>query len=365
MKSQPTEPEWTRVGLLSVASGAPAHELSQDQARDFARRIFARDFADESAFAQLLESFDNAGVRTRQLAVPPAWLEEPRSFPEKNEVYVNEAVRLSRGVAEQAIVASGIHRRDLGAIVFVSSTGISTPSLDGRIVQELDLPRTLQRTPLWGLGCAGGSAALLRSATLARGLKRPVLAVACELCSLTFVHGDRRKANVIAAALFGDGAAACVVAPSPWWDPEEGPELLGGHCRLLDRSEDVMGWDVEAGGLRVRFAPTIPGVVREHTPDIVRASRACAGLSEGEPIAHWVLHPGGRKVLDAYADALGLEDADLEHSRSVLRDHGNMSSPTVLFVLERFLASVERSNRPGLVLGLGPGFCAESAVFRW
>jgi alkylresorcinol/alkylpyrone synthase len=359
------EREHVRIGLLSVASGAPAHELSQDQARRFAGRLFAHDFADEIAFAQLLESFDHAGIRTRQLAVPPEWLQEARSFPEKNEVYVREAVRLSRGVAEQAIVASGIERRDLGAIVFASSTGIATPSLDGRLVQELDLPRTIQRLPIWGLGCAGGSAALFRSLTLARGLGRPVLAVACELCSLTFVHEDRRKANVIAVALFGDGAAACVVAPGPWWTPEEGPELLAGYSRLLDRSEDVMGWDVDSGGLRVRFAPTIPGVVREHTPDIVRAARAAAGLYDGEPIAHWALHPGGRKVLEAYAVSLGLGEAELHHSRSVLRDHGNMSGPTVLFVLERLLESAEQSNSPGLVLGLGPGFCAEGVVFRW
>lgn len=354
-----------RTGILSVASGAPEHELPQSRARAFAANFFAEDFTDPAEFEQLLQSFDHTGIRTRQLAVPAAWLARPRSFAEKNAVYMAEAVRLARGVAEQALVASNIERRDVGAILFVSSTGIATPSLDARLLQELDLPRAALRVPLWGLGCAGGSAALLRAWALARGLGRPVLAVVCELCSLTFVQKDRRKANVIAAALFGDGAAATVVAPEPWWTPDQGPELLGGTTRLLDATEDVMGWDLEEGGLRVRFSPAIPEIVREHAADVVRACRHGAGLSDDEPLAHWILHPGGRKVLEAYEAALALGPQQLGHARSVLRDHGNMSSATVLFVLERFLESTEASGRPGLVLGLGPGFCAEGVVFRW
>src|SRR5690606_1341321 len=162
------------------------------------------------------------------------WLLEPRSFAEKNAVYVKAATELSRDVAERAIAAVGLSRAEVGGVVFASSTGIATPSLDARLVQELGLARSVQRMPLWGLGCAGGGAALLRALILARGLGKPVLAIACELCSLTFVYQDRRKANVIAAALFGDGAAAAVIAPEPWWSPSQGPELMRGHSQLLD-----------------------------------------------------------------------------------------------------------------------------------
>lgn len=354
-----------RAGILSVSSGAPEHELSQERAREFARSFFSGDFRGRSEFAQLLEAFDNAGIRTRQLSVPMEWLQVPRTFAEKNAVYAEVAVALSKGVAEQAIAASGVPRKDFGAVVFASSTGIATPSLDARLVQELDLGRDVVRTPLWGLGCAGGSAALCRSLALARGLARPVLSIACELCSLTFVHGDRRKANVIAVALFGDGAAASVVAPEPWWTPGAGPELLTGHSHLLDDSAHVMGWDLEEQGLRVRFAPTIPSVVREHTADIVRGARRAAGLGEGDFIDHWVVHPGGSKVLDAYEAALELPRDVFRHSRDVLRDHGNMSSPTVLFVLERFLGETPAQGALGVMLSLGPGFCAETVVFRW
>lgn len=354
-----------RVGLLSVTSGAPEHELPQERAREFAQGFFADDFGDSVELAQLLGAFENAGIQTRQLAAPPEWFMTRRTFAEKNALYVESAVSLSRAVAEQAIMAAGVRRSELGAVVFVSSTGIATPSLDARLVQELDLPRDIARLPLWGLGCAGGSAGLCRSLALARGLGRPVLLVACELCSLTFVHGDRRKANVIAVALFGDGAAACVVAPEPWWIPAAGPELLASHAHLLDDSAHLMGWDLEEQGLRVRFAPTIPGVVRESTAEIVHGARRAAGMSGSELIEHWVVHPGGSKVLDAYEAALGLPPEVLRHARDVLRDHGNMSSPTALFVLERFLGETPARGALGLVMGLGPGFCAETAVFRW
>src|SRR5690606_10399657 len=175
-----------RVGLLSVTSGAPEHELPQERAREFAQGFFADDFGDSVELAQLLGAFENAGIQTRQLAAPPEWFMTRRTFAEKNALYVESAVSLSRAVAEQAIMAAGGRRSGLGAVVFVSSTGIATPSLDARLVQELDLPRDIARLPLWGLGCAGGSAGLCRSLALARGLGRPVLLVACELCSLTF-----------------------------------------------------------------------------------------------------------------------------------------------------------------------------------
>lgn len=355
-----------RVGIVGVGSASPAHPLEQARAKQFAAGFFADDFAKgDDETAALLASFDNAGVATRQLGRPIEWLADPRSFPEKNAAYVEQALLLSERAAERAIERSGVPRRELGAIVMATSTGIATPSLDARLVQSLDLPRTIARVPMWGLGCGGGGAALARAAALAQGLGQPVLVIACELCSLTFVHGDRRKANVIAVALFGDGAGACVVAPEPWWSPAQGPELLCGYSYLIDGSEDVMGWDLEDQGLRVRFAPTIPAIVEQLAAEFVLDAARSAGLREGDAIEQLVVHPGGRKVLDAYERALELEPSVLRHAREVLRDHGNMSSATVLFVLERFLADTPASGRAGLLLALGPGFCAEGAVFRW
>ena len=358
-----------RTGVLAVATASPEHELSQDRAKQFAKDLFTEYFGGRSTDAvdRLLRAYDNAGVRTRQLAMDTAWYEHPHSFRAKNAVYVEHALALARRAGGAALERAGVDASAIGAIVFASTTGISTPSLDARLAQDLGLGRDVARVPLWGLGCAGGGAGLARARDLAGALRRPVLLIAAELCSLTFVHADRRRANVIAVALFGDGAAAVVVAPEPWWDPAApaGPELIGAYSRLLPDSEDVMGWDLEDDGLRVRFSPAIPGIVRELGPELL-AEAAAVIDQPPEALEHLLVHPGGAKVLDAYSRALELGPERLQHARSVLRDHGNMSSPTVLFVLERFMAAQPQPRGElGLVLGLGPGFCAEGALFRW
>ncbi|PRQ02320.1 Alpha-pyrone synthesis polyketide synthase-like Pks11 [Enhygromyxa salina] len=358
-----------RTGILAVASASPEHVLTQAQAKQFARGMFTEYFADrgEAGVERLLRAYDNAGVETRQLGRPLDWYERSQSFAEKNAAYVEQALAMSHRAAAAALARAGLDPSEVGAIVFASSTGVSTPSLDARLVQELDLRRDVARVPIWGLGCAGGAGGLARARTLALGLGEPVLLIACELCSLTFMHSDRRRANLIAVALFGDGAAAAVVAPEPWWDPAQpaGPELLGGFSRLIDDSEHIMGWDVEDEGLRVRFSPKIPGIVSELGAGLIADAARDVGLEPGA-LRHLLMHPGGRKVIDAYERALGLEPGRLRHARGVLRDHGNMSSPTVLFVLERFLAEEQGPRgEAGLLLGLGPGFCAEGVVLRW
>ncbi len=259
----------------------------------------------------------------------------------------------------QALQRAKMSPSDIDAVVLVSTTGIRTPSLDGALMQRLGLPRTAARLPVWGLGCAGGAAGLARAAELVQARGKPVLLVAVEVCSATFVHGDRTKANLIATALFGDGAAAAVLAPA-----RTGLQVVGSASRLLDDSEDVMGWTLVDEGLRVRFARSIPGIVREVVPSFQQEVAASGGLSSKD-ITEYIVHPGGAKVLDAYADALEVGPEALADAYAVLREHGNMSSPTVLFVLERFLARAPAQAHDALVLGLGPGFSAEGVLARW
>lgn len=342
--------------VRGLGTAVPEHRLTQIEARAFARRFFHRDF---EAIDRLLRAFDHAGIVQRQLARPIGWYEQTRDFSTKNDVYRSAALELSCAAANLAITRAAVDRAELGALVFVSSTGISTPSLDSFLVQLIDLPRSIMRVPVWGLGCAGGGGGLARAAALARGLGKPVLLVTVEICSATFVHGDRSKANLIATALFGDGAAAAVIAPKG-----EGMTLLAGHSQLIDDTEEVMGWTLREGGLQVRFARSIPGIVQRTVPIFVRDAAAAAGIGAAS-IHHFVLHPGGAKVLEAYENALAVSRARLESAWAVLRDHGNMSSPTVLFVLERFMNTTSATGDCGIVLGLGPGFCAEGVVFRW
>jgi alkylresorcinol/alkylpyrone synthase len=341
--------------LSGIATAVPRHVVTQAAARDFARSFFSRDFAE---LDRLLEAFDNTGIERRHLARPVEWYGEPHDFPEKNAVYRETALELAVEAAGRAIEAAGVSREHIAAVLFVSTTGVATPSLDSHLIQRLGLPLTTARLPVWGLGCAGGAAGLARAADLSTGLGRPVLLVAVEICSATFVHGDRSKSNLIATALFGDGAAAVVVTPGG-----SGPEVIGSHSQLIEDSEDVMGWTLSAEGLQVVFSRSIPHIVRGLAGRVAQAAAERVGGSAAD-LVHFVFHPGGAKVLAAYAETFGLEPEALRHAASVLRDYGNMSSPSVLFVLERFLQAEPPSGRPALLMALGPGFSAESVVLR-
>jgi alkylresorcinol/alkylpyrone synthase len=342
--------------IAAVATAVPEHVVVQHEAGEFARRVFGPHVPD---IERLVSAFANTGIERRYLVRPLDWFEAPRPFAEKNAVYCETALELSLSAATRALGQANIDRADVGAILFVSTTGVATPSLDSFLIQRLGLSRSAVRLPVWGLGCAGGAAGLARAAELATTLGRPTLLVAVEVCSTTFVPTDRSRSNVIATALFGDGAAAVVLRPDG-----EGPEVLSSYSYLLDDSKDVMGWRVEADGLRVVFARSIPKLVRDLAGRIASAAAAGAGVSRAD-LANFVFHPGGAKVLRAYADTLGLDGGDLRHASGVLRDYGNMSSPSVLFVLERFLREDAATGRPALLMALGPGFSAESVVLRW
>ncbi|MEM6290921.1 MAG: 3-oxoacyl-[acyl-carrier-protein] synthase III C-terminal domain-containing protein [Myxococcota bacterium] len=342
--------------VVAVGTASPAYEVTQDETKAFAHGFFRDSFR---AIDRLLRAFDNTRIERRQLAQPLPWYREPHAFAEKNAVYCDCALQMAVEASTVALNRARLAPSDVGAVVFVSTTGIRTPSLDGPLMQQLGVRPTAVRLPVWGLGCGGGAAGLARAAELVRARSEPVLLVASEVCSATFMHGDRTKSNLIATALFGDGAAAAVLQPGGG-----GLEVLGSASRLLEDSEDVMGWTLEDEGLRVRFARSIPGIVRDVVPDFVAQSAAAVGLS-AEALEHFILHPGGAKVLEAYAEVLNVSVERLATAYAVLRDHGNMSSPTVLFALERFMDEVEPDGKAGLLLGLGPGFSAEGVVVRW
>ena len=308
---------------------------------------------------RLLPIFDNAHIQNRHFCVPPEWFGEDHPFHEKNALYVENALDLSEKAAKRALDKAGLEPEDVGAIFFVSTTGISTPSLDSKLMFRLGLPEHTKRVPLWGLGCAGGAAGLARAADHARAYpENPVLLVAVELCGLTFVRGDRSKSNLVATSLFADGAAAVLLGAG------EGPDLLGSYSTTWPETEDVMGWDVVEEGLRVRFARSVPQIVHEKMRGNLEAACDSIGLAL-EDLRHFVLHPGGPKVLEAYEATLGLSPGGLDLSREVLRDYGNMSSGSVLFVLEQFLKDYPTGScEHGTISALGPGFSAEHVLFR-
>ncbi|HKQ57503.1 MAG TPA: 3-oxoacyl-[acyl-carrier-protein] synthase III C-terminal domain-containing protein [Candidatus Eisenbacteria bacterium] len=352
-----------RVRLVALATAVPPHTVTQADAKDFARQLFREVL--EAGDDRLLAVFDHAGIAARNVAAPLEWFGADHDFAEKNALYVEHAVQLGARVASETMAKAGLTPRDIDHLVFVSSTGVAAPSIDARLANVLGLRGDFRRTPIWGLGCAGGVAGLARAREFA--LADPgsrVLVVALELCSLTFQRNDLSKRNLVAASLFGDGAAAALVTADASPNGHAPLELVAASGTFWPDTLDVMGWDVDGAGLHVVFARDIPTIVHERVRPGLSEFLGRHGLTL-ETLDHLVAHPGGTKVLAAYQQALGLPPGALGHARAVLRDHGNMSSPTCLFVLERFLES--RAIAPGqsaVLSALGPGFCAEYVLMR-
>jgi alkylresorcinol/alkylpyrone synthase len=337
-----------QVRLAALATRVPEHRFSQTEARTRAAALFADAMPDVD---RLLPLFDNAGIEWRYSAQPIAWHTEGHGFAIRNTSFIAAAEGLLADAARTAIARAGIEPDGVDAVVCVCSTGIATPSLDARIAERLGLRHDVERTPLFGLGCAGGALGLSRAAALARANPGSrVLFLVVELCTLALRLSDRTKANLVACALFGDGAAAAILSTDL-----PGPRLgISGEHRWNGTLE-VMGWQVEDDGLGVLFSVKVPEIARQHTRAATLAFLERHGL-DYTAVDRFICHPGGAKVVDALERAYELEPGTLADARAVLRDYGNMSAATVLFVLVRALR--EPGWRRGLLTAMGPGFCA-------
>jgi alkylresorcinol/alkylpyrone synthase len=311
-------------------------------------------FRDRGAeIARLMPVYDNAGIRTRYSCVPIDWYRRAVGWKERNARFVEHAVELLRRAASDCLARAQVPAERIDSIVVVSTSGIATPSLDARLMEVLPFRRDLQRLPIFGLGCAGGVLGLARAAALARAAPGShVLFLVVELCGLTFRNSDTSKSNIVATALFGDGAAAALVSCDR---AAPGPEIAGWGEYTWPDTLDVMGWRIEEDGFGVQFSRAIPTIVRERYGAAVEGFLAGQGLGL-EDLDGTLCHPGGAKVLDALETVFGLAPGTMNDSRAVLRDYGNMSGATVLFVIARALERGLRGRH--LVSSLGPGFTA-------
>ena len=351
--------------IAAISTAVPPHVITQQTAREFAAAFFAPQVRD---IERLLHVFDHAGIETRHISMPMEWFLSPRSFPEKNDRYVHESTRLGAEVLRRCSETAAIPLSDITHLVFVSTTGLATPSIDSRLLNTLGLSRHLVRTPVWGLGCAGGAAGLALAGRLTQADPTAVVALVCvELCSLTFHSLDYSQSNVVATALFGDGAAGLLIVGAERGERlrQPGPRLRAARTTTWPDSLDVMGWNFDAVGMQVVFSKAIPKVVREHVYDNTLAFLDAEHLTYAD-IRHWIVHPGGAKVIAAYQDVLPVPARALDPARAVLRAYGNMSSPTVLFVLERVLRHESvPAGALGLLTALGPGFSSENLLLEF
>ncbi len=345
------------VKILSLGLAVPEFQANQDDIKHFIETLYRLEV---SNIAKILTVFDNAAIQKRYFAQPLEWYSGRHSFAESNRLYERIALDLSEEAIRQALDRASLPASSIGAIVFVSSTGIAAPTIDAKLIARLNFSEHTVRIPIWGLGCAGGAAGIARAAELARAMTgKAVLLVAAELCSLTFQRSDFSKSNLVGTGLFADGAAAAILSTEG-----TGPAVIGSMSTLFGNSEDVMGWDVVDTGLKVRFSRDIPAIVRKHLPALL--IKACSNWNiTPADLEHYIVHPGGPKVIQAYMDSLKIPREQMAEAYQVLAQFGNMSSASILFVLARYLQDHPPTGGFGVLLALGPGFSAEQVLFQW
>lgn len=338
--------------LFAVATAVPPYPLDQNDVIERVKLLFGR----SPDLDRLLPVFVNTGIQRRYSCVPLEWYDRPHGWPERNRIYLDAALDLLEAATNRVLCSTGRRKEDIDSIVVVSTTGIATPSLDALLIERMGLRSTVERLPIFGLGCAGGVLGLARAASQAAVAPgKTVLFLVVELCALSFRRDDWAKSNIVATALFGDGAAAALLSTEG-----EGPALAAAGEHTWPGSLEVMGWEVADDGLRAIFSRDIPKLVTTQLQDAASEFLARHGLEIGE-IDHFVCHPGGAKVIAALENAFGLAEGALVEARAVLRDYGNMSAATVMFVLERMLAKARAARarwEHALMNALGPGFTA-------
>jgi alkylresorcinol/alkylpyrone synthase len=324
--------------LLSIATALPPHQITQDEVMAVLER--ARGKALPARMDQILR---NSGIERRYLAMPPDYYLGPRSWAERSRLYAATAEALFRAAASEALQQAKLTPADIGEIVFVSTTGTMTPSLPSRMLSEMGFGGDVRTVPVFGYGCAGGVVGLSLAADLCRD--KPVLLVCLELCSMAYDHAQMEKKDMVALALFADGCAAAVIGAG------QGPQLSAFAQHVWPDSIDMMGWEIGDTGFDLVLARDIPAFVASDFAPVADGFLAARGVSKAD-LAEPACHPGGGRVVDALADYFG---DDLAATRAVLRDHGNMSSPTVLFVLKALIEAGPLKG-PTLLTALGPGF---------
>ncbi len=338
--------------LFAVATAVPPYPLDQDDVIERVKFLFGR----APDLDRLLPIFLNTGIQRRYSCVPLEWYDRAHGWPERNRIYLASALDLLEAATNRVLCLSGRQKRDIDSIVVVSTTGVATPSLDALLIERMGLRSTVERLPIFGFGCAGGVLGLARAASQAAVAPgKTVLFLVVELCALSFRRDDWSKSNIVATALFGDGAAAALLSTEV-----EGPALVAAGEHTWPGSLDVMGWEVADDGLRAIFSRDIPKLVTTQLQAAASQFLARHGLAI-DKIDRFVCHPGGAKVIAALEHAFGLGQGALVEARAVLRDYGNMSAATVMFVLERTLAEARAAGAKwerALMNALGPGFTA-------
>ena len=347
--------------IAGVASAFPEHHYRQSEIAATLKQHWSGKIEKPEVLDRLLA---RVGVDGRYLTLPLTEYDKLSTWGEANDAWIENAEDLAYTALCRALTRAGIEPEELSAIFFASVTGICSPSIDARLINRMDLPKNLKRIPIFGLGCVAGAAGIGRAADYVLAYPQQAAALVCvELCSLTWQREDLSLANIISSGLFGDGAAAVILGGEE--KVQHGPRVLATRSSFYRGTEDVMGWKISEKGFEIVLSPRVPDMVFRHLANDVDAFLGEQGL-ERRDIHSWIMHTGGPKVLEATAEALELPDKALEASWNCLRKVGNISSVSVLLVLEDFMG---RRRPPqgsySILAAMGPGFCAELVLLRW
>lgn len=353
--------------LVSVGTALPSHRYSQAEvSAALLERWKGR--LDEPRMLTRLHA--NCGVDTRYFVLPLEQYPTLKGFGATNTVWIDYAVQLGEQAITRALDQAGLTAADVSAIFFASVTGIASPTIDARLINRMPFPTTVKRTPIFGLGCVAGAAGISRASDYVRAFPNEVaLLLSVELCSLTWQDDDLSIANLISCGLFGDGAAAVLLAgdnvqPRPGAAPA-GPRILATRSIFYRNTEQVMGWSIGDTGFTIVLSPDVPRVVLNNLRGDVDRFLADHGLNLSQ-IASWIFHSGGPKVLEAAQSALGVGPEALALSWKSLREVGNLSAASVLMVLAERMA--DQRGEPGtfsILAAMGPGFCSELVLLQW
>ena len=360
---RPADPPSPRVGTVSRV--VPSNHHTQGEILDALEHFWADQHYNSDRLQRL---FRNVEVSARNLALPLSAYAELTDFGARNDAFIEQATRLGAEAVDAALRAAGLDVSDVDALFFTTITGVATPSVDVHVANALGMRRDLKRTPLFGLGCVGGAAGLARMADYLRAFPQHVaVLLSVELCSLTLQPEDLSVKNLIASGLFGDGAAAVVGigGEHPAYDSASGPSIVATKSVLYPDTEWVMGWNVGSDGLGLVLSAELPSLIRRELRVDVDGFLDEHGLSR-DAIDIWVMHPGGPAVLEALQDAMEVPREAFARTWSSLQSVGNISSASVLFVLgDEIDAGAANAGDTGLLVAMGPGFCAEQLLLRW
>jgi alkylresorcinol/alkylpyrone synthase len=347
--------------IASTSTAYPPHYYSQQEVVEELRTYWGKGLENAAVLERL---HSRTGVDGRYFSRPLEDYRELDTWGKNNNVWIEVAEELGSKVIDCVLKQSGVARDQVGALYFVSVTGVASPSIDARLVNRMGLNRHVKRNPIFGLGCVAGAAGIARCADYVRAYPDQfAILLSVELCSLTWQRDNISVANLIGSGLFGDGAAAVLVAGEA--TNLRGPKIVASQSTFYPDTHYVMGWDISERGFDLVLSADVPKVVRENLGPDVDALLASQHLTRSD-ISSWIMHTGGPKVLEASAESLGLKDGELDVSWEALRRVGNLSSASVLVVLDEVMK--HRRPKPGtrsILAAMGPGFCAEIVLLQW